>query len=227
MKTPKPDIASPRPFWWGGVAALLAGFFFFLSCMLNLVLATGRAFPEQLSPLRVRGWTAQVPPGVLEKWRNLDPELLHRLWRYRALSADLDIGASALITLGFVALLASVVTLADAFEVHAGRAAHRATRTLFVPCFIFAAALAVLDLVFHAGAVTTAGFIYKYFEIDDTMVRAPECVRMQPAEPQAATCCGTMSVKSGCPTACAAKKCALPTEPRAHNFGEPSPSLRE
>lgn len=163
---------SPRPYWWGGVAAYAAAFFFVGSCVLNVVLISGTAYPEQLSPFRVRTWTTEVPPGAIEKWINLEPELLERLWNYRKLTANLDVSASFFVTLAFCLLLATIMSLADAFEVQGGRGAHKATKVLLVPCFIFAAALAVIDLTFHAGTVTTAAFVYERFKINDMLVSA-------------------------------------------------------
>lgn len=169
---------SSRPFWWGGVAAFCAAGFAFLSCILNLVYLSGTAFPKTKSPFRER------TPDTFKRWSSLEPELLRSLWDYRVVSANLNIGASALITLAFFFLLAAVMALADAFEVHGGPGAHRAAKSLLVPSFIFAAVLAMVDLAFNAGAVTTAAWIYDRFTIDDTQVRpAP---RRQHGSPPAA-----------------------------------------
>lgn len=169
---------SSRPFWWGGVAAFCAAGFAFLSCILNLVYLSGTAFPNTKSPFRER------TQGTFKRWSSLEPELLRSLWDYRVVSANLNIGASALITLAFFFLLAAVMALADAFEVHGGPGAHRAAKSLLVPSFIFAAVLAMVDLAFNAGAVTTAAWIYDRFTIDDTQVRpAP---RSQHGSPPAA-----------------------------------------
>lgn len=175
--------SSTRPFWWGGMAAFSAAAFFFLSCLLNLAYLSGTAFPNTKNPFRER------KPGTFAKWTELDIGLLRQLWQYRVVSANLNIGASALITLAFFLLLGTIMSLADAFEVHGGQGAHKASKAILVPSFIFAAALAVLDLTFNAGAVTTAAFIYSRFSIDDQTVRARQtcCGRAQllrAAEPQ-------------------------------------------
>lgn len=99
------------------------------------------------------GWRA----GTFEKWTALDVQLLRDLWAYRAISSELNIAASALITLSFFLLLAAVMALADAFEVHGGNASHKASKVLLVPCFVFAAALAVLELTFNVRARAPSG----------------------------------------------------------------------
>lgn len=37
-------VISPRPHWWGGVAAITGSFTFFLACLLNLAFLSGTAF---------------------------------------------------------------------------------------------------------------------------------------------------------------------------------------
>lgn len=169
---------STRPYWWGGVSSVCGALFFFLATLLQLALLSGTAFAVKNPLLAVqhsggKNVTIDFPSQKVaySKWMALDPTLLRTLWEYRVQSANLSIVTSAVITLSFFLLLATVMSLADAFDAHSG---HKASKTLLVPSFLFATALVVLDLTFNAGQVTTSAFIYKMWTIDDQTLKSLE-----------------------------------------------------
>ncbi|KAJ1636382.1 hypothetical protein T492DRAFT_959484 [Pavlovales sp. CCMP2436] len=166
---------STRPYWWGGMASVLGGLLFFLACLLNLAFLSGTAFKVK-NPLvafeRTKtGIDATAQAAAYKKYLALDEDLLRQLWEYRAVSANLSIVASAITTLSFFLLLATVMSLADCFDQHSG---HKASKTMLVPAFLFAAALVVLDLTFNAGQTTTSAFIYDMWTVDYQTLKALE-----------------------------------------------------
>jgi len=114
--------------------------------------------------------------GSFKKWTSLDPDFLRQLWKYRASVANLHVATDFVLTIAFFLLAGTVSSLSDAFDA-SGRP-HKASKHILLPCFVFAAALMVLDLTFNAGSDTTSAFIAEMWELDDPTVqsdRRDEC----------------------------------------------------
>jgi len=154
------EIKRRLPYWWGAIASFFSALFFFLGFLLSAIRwsGVGNAIPRPKISER----------EYFQRWLNLDPDFLRTLWKYRASVADLEIAMDALGTIAFLLLLASVSSLADAFESNGG---HKATKTLLVPCFTAAAVLMVVDLTFNAGTTTTAAWMSQRWILDDAAVR--------------------------------------------------------
>jgi hypothetical protein len=161
---------SSRPFWWGGTSSLVGACLFILSTLLNLAYLSGKAFVQK-SPFAEQNATAnQTMP--FDSWRELDPTFLRKVWEYRSLAAGVAIASRFLWTIAFFCLLASVYALSAAFDNHGGRTTHKASRTLLIPAFAGAAALALVDLTFSAGANTASQWIWQDWLLNDANVRA-------------------------------------------------------
>jgi hypothetical protein len=155
------------------MCAIAGGASFFLSCLLNLAFLSGTAFKTKNPLIKANKTNFNIDKQMeaYELYTQLDIPLLRELWEYRSVSADLSVAVSAWITLSFFLLLATVMSLADAFEAHTK---HTASHTMLIPSFLIATSLVVLDLTFNAGQATTSAFLYEQFAIPDATLQALE-----------------------------------------------------
>mmetsp|Transcript_3171 Transcript_3171/g.9246 ORF Transcript_3171/g.9246 Transcript_3171/m.9246 type:complete len:336 (-) Transcript_3171:426-1433(-) len=171
--TPSPsrDMASGSagrsqvPFWWGSMSAFVSVFFFLLGFLLHLIQYAGV------------GGTVENPfltdrESSFKRWTELDPAFLRQLWKYRASVADLHVATDFVLTIAFFLMAGAASSLSEVFDAHGH--GHTAARNVFLPCFVFAAAMMVLDLTFNAGADTTAKFIAEMWNLDDATLKGFE-----------------------------------------------------
>lgn len=149
------------PYWWGAMAAFASAVFFFISFILQAVRFSGAASQVKMPSIRSK--------DQMQRWINLEPDMLRSMWDYRAAVADMELAYDCLLTIGFFSLVLAVGALADAFELKGG--GHKASKTVLVPSFIFAAIIMALDLTFNAGTTTASAWIYKSWNLDDATVR--------------------------------------------------------